>query len=539
MHADSLLAGRDLAAAQPRRSRRSSAAARGRRRAPVLHRRHRRPARPQHRAQRERRLRSDDAARDGAALAVRLARPARARGAAGRSSRGARSPRSDGALVPVRSRADLEALLARRAQGGGPIGALLGIEGAHALEGDVANLDVVFERGFRMIGLTHFFDNEFAGSAHGVQKGGLTDLGRELVRRMQERGVLVDLAHVSPRRGRRGARDGDEAHRRLARRRRRAPAPTRARSRTQQVRGIAAGGGVIGIGYWETAICGREPRHVVAAMRYVIGLVGDDHVGPGLRLRRRDDGRLRHQPARRADAGDARPKDSRTTRSARSSAATSCACCARCCPSAERGAGPGACAPDCAARSPRSRSSLRGVRRLRVEPVIDLTPWSWTWSQTALGGCVIRYGYPDEPLEPEVADDAATLAAAPLDAACCAATRPARPAARDGLARATRFASYRYGCAREDRGRGRRLQRHPRFLAARARAAARRRHAAGLPASASSASTPTRRRRRTPACAISCATRTGASGCTARSCSRRAPASRTTRARSTRGSRWP
>ena len=106
---------------------------------------------------------------------------------------------SRGALVPVRTRADLEALLARRAQGGGPIGALLGIEGAHALEGDLANLDVVFDRGFRMIGLAHFFDNEFAGSAHGAQKGGLTELGRALVRRMEERGVLVDLAHVSPR----------------------------------------------------------------------------------------------------------------------------------------------------------------------------------------------------------------------------------------------------------------------------------------------------------------------------------------------------
>ena len=188
--------------------------------------------------------------------------------------------RSQGALVPVRSRADLEALLARRAQGGGPIGALLGIEGAHALEGDVANLDVVFERGFRMIGLTHFFDNEFAGSAHGARKGGLTDKGRELVRRMEERGVLVDLAHVSP-----AAVDDVLAmatkptvvsHGGVA--------GTCANARTlsdAQVRGIAAGGGVIGIGYWETAICGREPRHVVAAMRYVIALVGDDHVGLG------------------------------------------------------------------------------------------------------------------------------------------------------------------------------------------------------------------------------------------------------------------
>jgi len=188
--------------------------------------------------------------------------------------------RSQGALVPVRSRAELDALIARRAQGGGPIGALLGIEGAHALEGDLANLDVVFARGFRMIGLTHFFDNEFSGSAHGVAKGGLTELGRELVRRMQARGVLVDLAHVSPAAVEEvlalATKPTVVSHGGVA--------GTCDNTRTlsdAQVRGIAAGGGVIGIGYWDTAVCGREPRFVVAAMRHVIALVGDDHVGLG------------------------------------------------------------------------------------------------------------------------------------------------------------------------------------------------------------------------------------------------------------------
>ena len=187
---------------------------------------------------------------------------------------------SGGALVPVRTRADLEALLAQRARGGGPIGALVGIEGAHALEGDLANLDVVVARGFRMIGLTHFFDNEFAGSAHGVHKTGLTGLGRALVSRMQELGVLIDLAHVSP-------RSIDEV---LAMATRptvvshggvKGTCPSERTLSDEHVRAIAAGDGVIGIGYWETAICGREPRQVVAAMRHVVSLVGDDHVGLG------------------------------------------------------------------------------------------------------------------------------------------------------------------------------------------------------------------------------------------------------------------
>jgi microsomal dipeptidase-like Zn-dependent dipeptidase len=184
------------------------------------------------------------------------------------------------AMLAVRTRADLEDLLGQRAPGGGPIGALLGIEGAHALEGDLANLRVVFDRGFRMIGLTHFFDNEFAGSAHGVEKGGLTELGRSLVRRMQEIGVLVDLAHVSP-------RAIDEV---LAMAIRptvvshggvKGTCPSERTLSDEHVRAIAAGGGVIGIGYWETAVCGREPAQVVAAMRHVVSLVGDDHVGLG------------------------------------------------------------------------------------------------------------------------------------------------------------------------------------------------------------------------------------------------------------------
>ena len=38
---------------------------------------------------------------------------------------------------------------------------------------------------------------------------------------------------------------------------------------------------MIGIGYWATAVCGTEPRHVVDAIRHVVDLVGDDHVALG------------------------------------------------------------------------------------------------------------------------------------------------------------------------------------------------------------------------------------------------------------------
>ena len=62
---------------------------------------------------------------------------------------------------------DVDGLVASRAERRKPVGTLLGLEGAHPLEGKLENLDGLFEAGFRMIGMAHFFDNEVAGSMHG------------------------------------------------------------------------------------------------------------------------------------------------------------------------------------------------------------------------------------------------------------------------------------------------------------------------------------------------------------------------------------
>ena len=77
------------------------------------------------------------------------------------------------------------------------LGALFGIEGAHALDGELANLDALDALGLRVVGLTHFFDNPMAGSAHGLEKGGLSEAGRRLVTSMNELGIVVDLVHIN------------------------------------------------------------------------------------------------------------------------------------------------------------------------------------------------------------------------------------------------------------------------------------------------------------------------------------------------------
>lgn len=188
--------------------------------------------------------------------------------------------RSGGRLTVVRSRSDLAAYLQRRRTERGITAGLLGLEGAHALEGDTGNLDVLFGAGFRMVGLVHFFDNELGGSAHGMAKGGLTAKGRDLVRRLEERRMLLDLAHASPltihdalavatrpvvvsHTGVKGTCDNvrnldDDA-----------------------LRGVAGTGGLVGIGFWQTAVCGAGGAAVARAIRHAAGVAGIDHVALG------------------------------------------------------------------------------------------------------------------------------------------------------------------------------------------------------------------------------------------------------------------
>jgi membrane dipeptidase len=187
---------------------------------------------------------------------------------------------SDGALFLIENRADLDRLLAARAEGGEIIGALLSIEGAHAMESDPANLQVLFDAGYRMIGLTHFFDNDYAGSAHGVEKAGLTELGRQTIREMEQLGIIVDLAHLAP-----AAIDEvlDLATRPLVVSHTgvRGTCDNRRNLSDEHIRRIASGGGIIGIGYWEMAVCGLAPADIAKAIDYVVQLVGADHAAFG------------------------------------------------------------------------------------------------------------------------------------------------------------------------------------------------------------------------------------------------------------------
>ena len=182
----------------------------------------------------------------------------------------------------IRSAEDLEVLLAARRNGAKTVGAILGTEGAHPLEGQIGNLQVLYGAGFRLIGLTHFFDNELGGSLHG-QGGpgaGLSDFGREVVAGMMERRMIIDLAHASPQMvrdvlaipGTRPVLSHTGIHGRCA---------TPRNLPDDLLRAIADKGGVIGIGYWSDVVCGKTPEAIAQTIKAAIALLGEDRVSLG------------------------------------------------------------------------------------------------------------------------------------------------------------------------------------------------------------------------------------------------------------------
>jgi membrane dipeptidase len=187
---------------------------------------------------------------------------------------------SENKFMLVKTKRDLARFMQRRRAEPSIVAGLLAIEGAQVLEGDPANVDVLFDAGFRVMSVAHFFDNEMGGSAHGIEKGGLTESGREMIRRMEARKMIVDLSHGSATQlndvlamvtrpvvvSHTGVKGTCDNNRNLS---------------DDQLHAIAAKGGLIGIGFWETAVCGTNATAIARAQRYVADLIGVDHLALG------------------------------------------------------------------------------------------------------------------------------------------------------------------------------------------------------------------------------------------------------------------
>jgi microsomal dipeptidase-like Zn-dependent dipeptidase len=187
---------------------------------------------------------------------------------------------SKGEFRVITNQAELKQYIQDRSSNRKLTAGMLGLEGAHCLDNDINNLDLFYQAGVRYIGLAHFFDNEWSGSAHGMKKSGLTDKGKELIKRMEGLHIMIDLAHLSPKTideifamttgpvmvSHTGVKGTCDNIRNLS---------------DAQIQEIGRRNGIIGIGMWETAVCGNDADATARAIKYVADRIGVDKVGMG------------------------------------------------------------------------------------------------------------------------------------------------------------------------------------------------------------------------------------------------------------------
>jgi len=180
----------------------------------------------------------------------------------------------------IQSQIDLTNFLERRVLNPSLIGGLLGTEGSHALDGCLENIQKLYDNGFRMMSLQHFFDNKLGGSLHGVSGLGLSEFGRQAVIQMLALDIMIDVSHSSES----VVRDtlalsdqpllvshtGFQGH---------CESPRNISDSLMQK--IAEHGGLIAIGFWDGAICDNTPKSVAAAIKYGVQLVGATHIALG------------------------------------------------------------------------------------------------------------------------------------------------------------------------------------------------------------------------------------------------------------------
>lgn len=180
----------------------------------------------------------------------------------------------------IRNQKDLRILREGQDSNKAWVGGIFGIEGGHALEGNLKNLERLDELGLRVVGLTHFFDNRLGGSLHGQTGEGLTDFGRQVVLEADRRGMTIDVAHASSQM----VRDVLDLTSRpviLSHGGFKGLCDVGRNLDDALMLELAQRGALIGVGFWDGAVCDYSPEGVVRAIQYGIDLLGVDHIALG------------------------------------------------------------------------------------------------------------------------------------------------------------------------------------------------------------------------------------------------------------------
>ena len=172
----------------------------------------------------------------------------------------------------------------------GRIGLLLSLEGADPLQNDINLLRIFYELGVRGLGLTWSRRNYAADgcsfSAEAAARPcGLTDFGRALVKKAEQLGMLVDVSHMNEA----GFWDVVEAATKpviASHSNCRSLADTPRNLTDDQIKALAAGGGVLGLNaisaFVGDASRRRDVEDLLDHVDHAARLVGMDHVGIGL-----------------------------------------------------------------------------------------------------------------------------------------------------------------------------------------------------------------------------------------------------------------
>jgi membrane dipeptidase len=162
----------------------------------------------------------------------------------------------------------------------GRLAAVLSIENGDAIEDDPGRLEAFYEAGVRMFSLTWNPSNRLADGAFGDRHGGLTPFGRQVVRRLQELGMILDVSHLSERsfwdaveisRGPLIASHSNAASR--------TPHPRNLSD--AQIRALAGRGGVIGINFYPDFLGGASVARVVQHIDHLVSIGGVGCVAMG------------------------------------------------------------------------------------------------------------------------------------------------------------------------------------------------------------------------------------------------------------------
>jgi membrane dipeptidase len=165
------------------------------------------------------------------------------------------------------------------------IGAVLTLESLTCIEGEIDRLEVLYGLGLRSAGLVYSNSNQLGSGLAEQSDGGLTALGRRVVERMNDIGMLVDIAHASDQTCLQ-AIEHSRVPVTISHRGARALWPTPRMAPDHVIRACAERGGVIGIeAAPHTTLTRNHRRHcldsVMEHFEYCAELVGLDHVAFG------------------------------------------------------------------------------------------------------------------------------------------------------------------------------------------------------------------------------------------------------------------